>query len=60
MKIFKVSFTVEGEIYGFYYHFDNIPSKHDLNVCINNAIHEHLTDLGINGTYSDLEVSLCP
>lgn len=56
----KVSFTVEGEPYGFFYHFDKIPSGRDLNVLIYNTVQEHLTDLGITGVYSDLEFSPYP
>lgn len=58
MATYQIYFTVEGEPYGFFYHFDNIPSERDLNVLICNAVKEHLTDLGLSGTYSDLEFSL--
>lgn len=60
MNKFKISFTFEGKSYGFLYHFDETPLERDLNVCIYNAVQEHLTDLGLNGTYSDLEFSLYP
>lgn len=60
MITYEVYFTVKGEPYGFFYHFDKIPSERDLNVSIYNAVQEHFTDLGLNEPYSDLEFSLYP
>ncbi|WPO59300.1 hypothetical protein [Bacteroides fragilis] len=57
MVTYKVSFKVNGDYYGFYYHLDNIPSEHDFKILLDHAVIDHLKDLGLDTVYSDLTVS---